>query len=102
MKKQGYLFSLIFLWLPSAEMAIDRVKDRVRRGGHDIPEDTIRRRYERGVENFFRIYEPLSDSFQFSDCSNPKRPRVIAEKNDTIVSVKDVSLWQSIQSGLHA
>src|SRR5262245_35222782 len=46
LKGKGYLFRLLFLWLPSPELAMTRVRDRVRRGGHDIPEDTIRRRYD--------------------------------------------------------
>ena len=52
-RKEGYLFHLVFLWLPSADMAIDRVKDRVLRGGHAIPEDTIRRRYKAGEPEEF-------------------------------------------------
>ena len=97
-KKQGYLFNLIFLWLPSAEMALSRVKDRVRRGGHNIPEDTVRRRYEAGLKNFFHLYEPMCDFFQFFDNSNPKRPRLIAEKRDRMIDVKDKCFWDAIQS----
>jgi predicted ABC-type ATPase len=98
LKKQGYLFNLIYLWLPSADMAVDRVKDRVRRGGHDIPEDTIRRRYEGGLQNFFRLYSPMADFFQFYNNSNPKRPRLIAEKNDIMLDVIDRRLWESVQA----
>jgi predicted ABC-type ATPase len=57
LKKTGYKFHLFFVYVPSAEVSIQRVKDRVRRGGHDIPEDTIRRRYQRGLENFFKLYK---------------------------------------------
>ena len=98
LKKEGYLFNLIYLWLPSADMAIDRVKDRVRRGGHDIPEETIRSRYEGGLQNFFRLYEPMADSFRFYDNSDPKRPRLIARKVGKIVAVKAPALWATIQS----
>jgi predicted ABC-type ATPase len=98
LKKQGFLFSLFFLWLPSADMAIDRVKDRVRRGGHDIPEETIRRRYEGGLKNFFRLYAPMADFFKFYNNSNPKRPRLIAEKNGTMLDVKERRQWESILS----
>ena len=51
--EQGYDVHLIYLWLRSPEIAIARVQERVRAGGHDVPEATIRRRYKRGVENFF-------------------------------------------------
>ena len=48
LKSIGYQVHLVFLWLPSDEMAVARVAERVRMGGHDVPEDTIRRRYRRG------------------------------------------------------
>ena len=52
---QGYDLSLIYLWLRTPETAIKRVQDRVRLGGHDIPEEVVRRRYHKGVQNFFAI-----------------------------------------------
>ena len=58
-QSNGYLVSLIFLFLPSAEMAIDRVAERVKQGGHDIPEKVIRRRYKLGLWNLEKVYKPL-------------------------------------------
>jgi predicted ABC-type ATPase len=49
----GYECHLVFLWLPSADFAVGRVADRVRLGGHTVPEETIRRRYRSGLRNFF-------------------------------------------------
>jgi predicted ABC-type ATPase len=54
----GYRFRLVFLWLPSADFAVDRVADRVRLGGHSVPEQTVRRRYAAGLRNFFGLYQP--------------------------------------------
>ena len=56
LKRRGYRFELIFLWLPSVELAVARVAQRVALGGHDIPEDVIRRRYQAGLRNFFNLY----------------------------------------------
>jgi predicted ABC-type ATPase len=50
----------------------------VNQGGHGVPEDTIRRRYHRGIENFFRIYKPLADEWRFYDNSEIGGPRLIA------------------------
>ena len=61
-KTKGYAVNLIYFWLVSPELAIARVKARVASGGHNIPEATIRRRYERGRKNFSQLYLPLSDS----------------------------------------
>lgn len=59
-KRTGYLYHLVYLWLPSAEHAIQRVKDRVRRGGHDVPEEDVRRRYTGWFEEFLRSVSALS------------------------------------------
>ena len=63
----GYRVKLIFLQLDSAEEAIARVAQRVRQGGHDIPEVTIRRRFAAGRENFERLYAPLVDAWALYD-----------------------------------
>jgi predicted ABC-type ATPase len=59
----GYIVSLYFLSLPSPEMAISRVKERVRQGGHAIPDDVIRRRFTAGLRNFETIYKKEVDSW---------------------------------------
>jgi predicted ABC-type ATPase len=59
---EGYRFHLVFLWLPSVELALARVADRVRMGGHNVPELTVRRRYHSGLRNFFQIYQPMTTS----------------------------------------
>jgi predicted ABC-type ATPase len=58
----GYEAVLIFLRLPKVEIAIERVKERVRQGGHDVPEDVIRR-YETGWSNFRHLYKRLVDQW---------------------------------------
>lgn len=65
----GYRVQLIFLKLPSAEFAIERVAKRIIQGGHSIPETIIRRRYRQGWNNFHDIYKPLVDAWQVYDNS---------------------------------
>ena len=65
----GYDFHLVFLWLPAPELAVARVADRVRGGGHRVPEETVRRRYRVGLKNFFRLYRPRTNSWRFYDNS---------------------------------
>ncbi|MBD5800647.1 Zeta toxin [Azoarcus sp. Aa7] len=57
----GYHVKLVFLQLPDADAAVARVAERVRQGGHDIPEAIIRRRFEAGLRNFRNVYQPLVD-----------------------------------------
>lgn len=59
MKADGYRIYLFFLWLPSVELAISRVRCRVKQGGHNVPEPDIRRRFQLGVRNLFQYYRPL-------------------------------------------
>lgn len=72
----GYRVKLIFLRLDSAEEAIARVAQRVRQGGHDIPEQTIRRRFGAGLRNFERLYAPLVDAWALYDNAGAA-PRLI-------------------------
>lgn len=59
----GYKVTLLFIWLDSPETAIQRVADRVAAGGHNIPEATVRRRYQRGIFNLINLYIPICDSW---------------------------------------
>ena len=59
----GYKVTLLFIWLDSPETAIQRVADRVAEGGHNIPNDVIKRRYHRGIFNLINLYIPACDSW---------------------------------------
>jgi predicted ABC-type ATPase len=97
LKQKGYLFHLFFIWVPTADVSIQRVKARVLAGGHSVPEDTIRRRYTRGLRNFFHLYLPLADSWKMIDNSDPIKRRVIAESDGMTEKVNDSGLWQRIK-----
>src|SRR5436309_6670143 len=78
LKRSGYHVHVLFLWLESVDLAVNRVAARVRLGGHDVPEVTVRRRYARGLRNLFGLYLPIADSWQVFDNSRVGRPRLIA------------------------
>ncbi len=102
LKVEGYSFHLFYLWLPSPEFAIARVAERVRMGGHNVPEDTIRRRYHAGPKNFFQMYRPIADSWRFYDNSSPGEPRLISSgENDTIEHVIDEPVWETLKRSYH-
>ncbi len=97
-KQRGYRFILTFLWLSSADLAVQRVKERVRLGGHNVPEDVISRRYAAGLKNFFELYEPLADGFMIYDNSAYARPKLVAERAvGAGVKVYEGDLWQTLQ-----
>lgn len=69
LKSEGYRVNLFFLWLSGPDLALKRVRDRVRTGGHHVPDEVVRRRYKRGLVNFFRLYRPMLDSWLIFDNS---------------------------------
>lgn len=74
----GYLLHVEFLWLSSPDLAVSRVADRVRLGGHDVPEPTIRRRYAAGLKNFWHTYRLLATTCRVYDNSAPGETRLLA------------------------
>ncbi|WP_310820825.1 zeta toxin family protein [Stratiformator vulcanicus] len=68
-KANGYRVELLFLTLSTVEEAVLRVRQRVLHGGHNIPEETIRRRYRRGLDNFDYVYKGLVDYWTLYDNS---------------------------------
>src|SRR3990167_4404493 len=81
LKAKGYGLHLFFLWIPSPDLAIERIKDRVAEGGHHVPAEDVRRRFVRGIRNFFKLYESMLDSWILFDNSKAK-PHLIAKRRN--------------------
>lgn len=81
-KERGYKNILLFFWLPSPEMAMQRVASRVAAGGHNIPQDVIYRRYWLGLGNLFNIFIPIVDFWSLYDNSEMATPLV---KNNIVI-----------------
>lgn len=75
-QEAGYKVILLFFWLPSPEMAEQRVASRVASGGHNIPRDVIHRRYWLGLHNLFEIFAPIVDLWSLYDNSDNAKPIV--------------------------
>jgi len=93
----GYYVTVLYFWLNSPDMAIERVRARVEAGGHKIPEDTIRRRYNVGLKYFFKDYGPLCDRWILCDNSNPPF-KVVAESTRNNLIIKDNELYATIRA----
>lgn len=92
---KNYFVTLLFFWLPSPELAIERVATRVAEGGHNIPEDVIRRRYDSGIRNFKALYMPACDFWTIYDNSGTNEVKRIAW--GTGAEVKEVLEPESYQ-----
>lgn len=97
-KKKGYVIYLVFLWLDSPELAVERVKQRVSEGGHNIPEETILRRYKAGLKNFITLYKETVDFWLFFDNSKTDQELIAEGKQGNSPIVYNTGKWAIIQS----
>lgn len=95
-KEKDYLFHLTFLMLKNPDLAILRVAERVKMGGHFVPEDTIRRRFNAGFKNFFNLYLPLADSWQMYDNSDVGNPTPVASKINNDLDINNQIDWSNL------
>ncbi len=96
----GYEVTILYFWLTSPELAIQRVKDRVASGGHNIPDNVVRRRYVMGLQYFFDTYIPICDRWILAD--NSKSPfTVVAEGTGNLTYIKDNEKFKQIRRIVH-
>jgi predicted ABC-type ATPase len=98
LRASGYYVRLYYYWLLSPDLAVMRVAQRVRQGGHSVPEDDIRRRYRRSIRNFFSLYRPLADLWEVYETSVQGSPRLIASQRDfSELTIVDPERWAVLQ-----
>jgi len=95
LKQQGYTTHLFFLWIPSVELALVRIRERVAKGGHDVPVADVRRRFGRSVQNFLKVYKPLFDSWTVFNTSTAP-PALIAKEEGGKLTVADADVFARI------
>lgn len=96
-QRKGYFVTLIYFWLNTPELAINRVNARVESGGHNIPEDVIRRRYTNGIHNLFDLFIPIADYWMIVDNSDTPF-HVIAEGfKDSDITIKNQENFDKIK-----
>ena len=96
-KMRGYETRLIFVALDNPETAIRRVAIRVAKGGHDIPEETIRRRFVRGLRNFFELYRNEVDHWTLLDNSGDCWKIVAVKEEQTEQRIFDTDIWHNLE-----
>ncbi len=99
-RAKGYFVTILYFWLSSPNLAIERVKTRVQEGGHDIPEPVIRRRYDLGIKNMFNLYIPIADYWMFIDNSSALFS-VIAEGSEDVISINNSFIWNKLKEENH-
>lgn len=96
---RGYAVHVFYLWLPSPDLAVERVRHRVKAGGHHVPEATIRRRFWRSLVNFDRLYRPIVTNWRLYDGSRlPDRPLVAEGAASEEPTVVDPQTWSVVRN----
>jgi len=97
LRASGYRVHLAFLSLSDPDLAVARVAERVRQGGHDVPEAVIRRRFTAGLRNFFALYQGIFDTWQMFDNSGATGPRLIGSgRAGERPHIVDVEAWTNL------
>ncbi len=94
--RQGYAVHLVFLWLPNIDISIKRIAERVKRGGHHIPEQVARRRFARGVENLFKLYDSMLSGWVIFD-NSAAEPAMLAYREGERKVILDETKFSQIQ-----
>ncbi len=97
LKKSGYKVHIFYLFVPTVDLALTRIRARVRQGGHDIPGTVVRRRYGRSIRNFFAVYQALADNWILFENSR-EVPLSVAEKRQGKQRIIDQKLYGSLIS----
>ena len=95
-QESGYRVYLLFLALPNAEAALNRVARRVSLGGHDVLEEVVRRRFDRGLTNFFQLYRPLANRWFLSD-NGGRKPKLLAHGGIGRDTVEKSPIYQTLE-----
>jgi len=96
-KEKDFNITLIYFWLTSPELAVARVKTRVAEGGHHIPEEVIRRKYKKGIQNLFQLFIPICDYWIIID--NSQKPYIVVEEGeeDQEFSIQNKDIWNKLK-----
>lgn len=97
-QSQGYKITLLFLYLDSIELAINRVQVRVKEGGHNIPKEVIKRRYIKGLKNLFELYIPVVDKWLLMNNSNRNFKTIAQGSINGAKFVKNKNVWQQLKN----
>jgi predicted ABC-type ATPase len=96
-QKQGYEVILIFFWINSPSLAIERIKDRVKKGGHSVPKEIVIRRYYRGIKNLFKYYLQICDYWLVIDNSRESPDIVVEGNKDLELEIFNKQIWSTIK-----
>lgn len=100
-KAMGYNVSLIYIWLNTPELALQRVAERVRKGGHNIPPDVVKRRYFKGKKNLFELFMPVCDTWLVADNSLGQLVVLARKESEFDYVIENDEIWNVFNKQMH-
>lgn len=97
----GYIVKVVYIWLESPDLALKRVSERVSKGGHNIPEEVVERRYFRGINNFFSLFIPVCDAWILADNSDEQLNIIAHGKKNTENIIENNDIWALIKNQVY-
>ena len=97
----GYRINIYYLWLPTVTVALRRIRQRVTKGGHDVPSTDVKRRFRPSLENFFELYLPMANEALLFDGST-RPPKLVAEIQKERQIIRDPETYEKIKQTIHA
>lgn len=91
-RNNGFTITIVYLFLDSPDTCVERVKERVQKGGHSVPESDVRRRFHRSIRNFWRLYRPLADHWLLIYNSG-NQPLDVAAGTAEDFTIRDAELY---------
>jgi predicted ABC-type ATPase len=95
LKERAYQVNFFYLWVPNVELVLARIRERVLRGGHDVPETVARRRFTRSIKNFLVDYRLLADSWNLYD-NTTAVPKIIASEEMGQLRVAEIKQYNDL------
>ncbi|GAA4469261.1 zeta toxin family protein [Nemorincola caseinilytica] len=95
--RMGYTVTLIYIWLTTPELALQRVAERVQKGGHNIPGNVVRRRYYKGAHNLFHLFMPICDTWIVADNSYGILEPIARKESEFENIIENPDLWSALK-----
>lgn len=99
LKRKGYKTSLVYVFLDTPDMCIERIKTRVKEGGHYIPDEDVKRRYHRSLKNFWNVYKGLVNNWALY-YNGPEKNVLVASGESDKIDIQDEMLYNKFKEGL--
>jgi predicted ABC-type ATPase len=93
---QGYELILLFFTLPSAEMARQRVASRVAKGGNNIPDEVVERRFALGLKNFFEFIKVVDEWHVYENHKTPSE-KIAEGERDGLIKIHNLDVWKRLK-----